>query len=131
MLSSLTHQFVAALPAAFRNVGEIQQGDLDGGRRLAARTTERRATSAVDAREYPRRPEVLLQVNAIVSSTPSPSERDPTRGIEAGVLRCIVHRGFRRGVLRLALMGCRRERREEAAVLRRADGFDWIGFFDR
>ena len=32
-----------------------------------------------------------------------------TRGIEAAVLRHIAHRSFRRGVLRFALMGCRRK----------------------
>ena len=130
VLSSLTHQFVAALPTAFRNVGEVQHRNLNGGGGLAARAPEGRATSSVDARDDPRGPEILLQVHAIVASPPRPSERDPTRRIEAGVVRCIVHRGFRLGVLRFALMGGRREAREVVAVLRRADGFGRPRFLD-
>jgi hypothetical protein len=70
-------------------------------------------------------------VNAIVSSAPCPSERDPTRGIEPGALRRIGHRDFRFGDLRFASMGRRREGREVAAALRRADDFGWTGFFNR
>jgi len=69
-------------------------------------------------------------VHAIVSSTPCPSEREPTRGIEARVQRRIVHRGFRRDALRFALMGCRREGREAAAAVRSADVCGLAGFFD-
>jgi hypothetical protein len=70
-------------------------------------------------------------MDAIVASTPRPSERDPAGGIEAVVLRRIVHRCFRRGVLGFALTGCRREGREGTAALRRAEGFGWTGFFSR
>jgi len=43
-----------------------------------------------------------------------------TRSIEAGVLRCVIHRSFRLVILRFAVMGCRRE---AGAALRRANGY--------
>lgn len=54
-----------------------------------------------------------------LSSTPSPSERDPTRSFKADVLRSIVHRSFRGGDLPLAWIGWRREGRDVAGQSKR------------